>query len=97
MRKTIFAIALMSAMSAMAQKHAEVDVHARYTKVVTPVNGKYESKRPPVAERLFTSEAVEEENQGSTETPQEESETRLDVRQLLSEHAGKYGALSPVG
>lgn len=49
----------MSAMSAMAQKHAEVDVHARYTKVVTPVNGKYESKRPPVAERLFTSEAVE--------------------------------------
>ena len=35
MRKTIFAIALMSAMSAMAQKHAEVDVHARYTKVVT--------------------------------------------------------------
>lgn len=59
MRKTIFAIALMSAMSAMAQEHAEVDVHARYTKVVTPVNGKYESKRPPVAERLFTSEAVE--------------------------------------
>ena len=49
----------MSAMSAMAQEHAEVDVHARYTKVVTPVNGKYESKRPPVAERLFTSEAVE--------------------------------------
>ena len=94
MRKTIFAIALMSAMSAMAQEHAEVDVHARYTKVVTPVNGKYDSKRPPVAERLFTSEA---EDQGSTETPQEESETRLDVRQLLSEHAGKYGALSPVG
>ena len=59
MRKTIFAIALMSAMSAMAQEHAEVDVHARYTKVVTPVNGKYDSKRPPVAERLFTSEAVE--------------------------------------
>ena len=59
MRKTIFAIALMSAMSVMAQEHAEVDVHARYTKVVTPVNGKYESKRPPVAERLFTSEAVE--------------------------------------
>ena len=28
MRKTIFAIALMSAMSAMAQEHAEVDVHA---------------------------------------------------------------------
>ena len=49
----------MSAMSAMAQEHAEVDVHARYTKVVTPVNGRYESKRPPVAERLFTSEAVE--------------------------------------
>ena len=59
MRKTILTIALMSAMSAMAQEHAEVDVHARYTKVVTPVNGKYESKRPPVEERLFTSVAVE--------------------------------------
>ena len=49
----------MSAMSAMAQENATVDVNARYTKVVTPVNGKYESKRPPMAERLFTSEAVE--------------------------------------
>lgn len=52
-------MALLAAMTAMAQEHAEVDVHARYTKVVTPVNGKYESKRPPVEERLFTSVAVE--------------------------------------
>ena len=59
MRKTILAMALLAAMTAMAQEHAEVDVHARYTKVVTPVNGKYESKRPPVEERLFTSVAVE--------------------------------------
>ena len=35
MRKTILTIALMSAMSAMAQEHAEVDVHARYTKAVS--------------------------------------------------------------
>ena len=53
-------MALLTAMTtAMAQEHAEVDVHDRYTKVVTPVNGKYESKRPPVEERLFTSAAVE--------------------------------------
>ena len=39
----------MSAMSAMAQENATVDVNARYTKVVTPVNDKYESKRPPMA------------------------------------------------
>ena len=95
MRKTIFAIALMSAMSAMAQEHAEVDVHARYTKVVTPVNGKYESKRPPVAERLFTSEAVEKKIKEVQKLLKKNP--KLDVRQLLSEHAGKYGALSPVG
>ncbi len=60
MRKSIFTIALLTAtMSAMAQENAKVDVHARYTKVVTPVDGKYESKRPPVEERLFTSAAVE--------------------------------------
>ena len=38
-------MALLASMSAMAQENAEVDVHARYTKVVTPVNGKYESRR----------------------------------------------------
>lgn len=60
MKKTILTMALLTAMTtAMAQEHAEVDVHDRYTKVVTPVNGKYESKRPPVEERLFTSAAVE--------------------------------------
>lgn len=59
MRKTILTLALLASMSAMAQENAEVDVHARYTKVVTPVNGKYESKRPPVEDRLFTSTAVE--------------------------------------
>lgn len=60
MRKSIFTIALLTAtMSAMAQENATVDVHARYTKVVTPVDGKYESKRPPMEERLFTSAAVE--------------------------------------
>ena len=59
MRKTILAMALLASMTAMAQENAKVDVHARYTKVVTPVDGKYESKRPPVEDRLFTSTAVE--------------------------------------
>lgn len=52
-------MALLASMTAMAQENAKVDVHARYTKVVTPVDGKYESKRPPVEDRLFTSTAVE--------------------------------------
>ena len=52
-------MALLASMSVMAQENAKVDVHARYTKVVTPVDGKYESKRPPVEDRLFTSTAVE--------------------------------------
>ena len=40
MKKTILTMALLTAMTtAMAQEHAEVDVHDRYTKVVTPVDG----------------------------------------------------------
>lgn len=60
MKQTLFTIALLAATATMtAQENATVDVHSRYTKVVAPVKGKYESKRPPVDERLFTSTAVE--------------------------------------
>ena len=42
-----------------AQEHAEVDVSQRYISVVPDNTKVYESKRPPLSERLFTSEAVE--------------------------------------
>ena len=42
-----------------AQENAEVDVNQRYTSVVPDNTKVYPSKRPPLAERLFTSEAVE--------------------------------------
>ena len=42
-----------------AQEHAEVDVNQRYISVVPDNTKVYESKRPPLSERLFTSEAVE--------------------------------------
>ena len=60
MKQTLFTIAFLAATATMtAQENTTVDVHSRYTKVVAPVKGKYESKRPPVDERLFTSTAVE--------------------------------------
>ena len=42
-----------------AQEHAEVNVNQRYISVVPDNTKVYESKRPPLSERLFTSEAVE--------------------------------------
>lgn len=60
MKHTFLTIALLAAATtAAAQENATVDIHARYTQVVTPVDGQYTSKRPPVASRLFTSPAVE--------------------------------------
>ena len=59
MKHTVIALMLFAAAPAAAQQNATVDVHARYTRVVTPVDGRYESKRPPESERLFTSVAVE--------------------------------------
>ena len=59
MKQTLFTIALLAATTAAAQENATVDIHARYTQVVTPVDGQYTSKRPPAASRLFTSSAVE--------------------------------------
>jgi hypothetical protein len=46
-------------MTAVAQENAEVSVSNRYTSVVPDNTKVYPSKRPPVDERLFTSEAVE--------------------------------------
>ena len=48
-----------SLLTSSAQEDAEVDVHQRYTAVVPDNTKVYESKRPPLEERLFTSEAVE--------------------------------------
>ncbi len=43
----------------LAQEHAEVKLHERYTTVIPTDTKTYTSKRPPVGERLFTSDAVE--------------------------------------
>ncbi len=60
MKKTIWMTAcLLLSLTATAQENAEVDVHQRYTAVVPDHTKVYESKRPPMEERLFTSEAVE--------------------------------------
>ncbi len=53
------AIVSLCSIPAMAQEKAEVDISNRYTAVVPDHTTVYESKRPPVAERLFISDAVE--------------------------------------
>ncbi len=60
MRHLFLALSVLASVAATAQQNATVDIHERYTRVVTPADGRYESKRPPVADRLFTSEAVEQ-------------------------------------
>jgi len=59
MRKTMMIGCLLLSMAAAGQEKAEVDVSKRYTAVVPDHTKVYESKRPPVSERLFTSKAVE--------------------------------------
>lgn len=67
-------------------------------KVVTPVNGKYESKRPPVAERLFTSEAVEKKIKEVQKLLKRRIRNSPGCSPtVIRTYAGKYGALSPVG
>ncbi len=46
-------------LSVDAQENAKVDIHARYTKIVPDNTKVYESKRPPVEERLFVSDVIE--------------------------------------
>ncbi len=60
-KKTLLTALMLAASTTVAvgQVHAEVDVNKRYETVV-PDNVKvYPSKRPPVEERLFTSEKIE--------------------------------------
>ena len=59
MRKSLIVWCCMLSMAAAAQENAEVSVSNRYTSVVSDNTKVYPSKRPPVAERLFTSDAVE--------------------------------------
>jgi len=59
MRKALFMVCCLLSVTAVAQENAEVSVSNRYTSVVPDNIKVYPSKRPPLAERLFTSEAVE--------------------------------------
>ena len=59
MKNSLLVVCCLLSMTAAAQENAEVTVSNRYT-VVVPDNTKvYPSKRPPMAERLFVSDAVE--------------------------------------
>lgn len=61
MNKTLIAamLALAAIQPLQAQENADVDVHQRYTDTIA-AGQPYVSKRPPVSQRLFTSEAVEQ-------------------------------------
>lgn len=55
----IISLSLCMACYSVAQENGKVDVHARYTSIQIYKGNDFESKRPPLSERLFTSEAVE--------------------------------------
>ena len=55
----IISLSLCMACYSVAQENGKVDVHARYTSIQIYKGNDFESKRPPLDERLFTSEAVE--------------------------------------
>ena len=59
MRTVLFAASMMLSMTVAAQENAEVSVSNRYTAVVADNTKVFPSKRPPFAERLFVSDAVE--------------------------------------
>ena len=59
MRTVLFAASMMLSMTVAAQENAEVSVSNRYTAVVADNTKVFPSKRPPLAERLFVSDAVE--------------------------------------
>lgn len=59
MRTVLFAASMMLSMTVAAQENAEVNVSNRYTAVVADNTKVFPSKRPPLAERLFVSDAVE--------------------------------------
>lgn len=55
----ITSLSLCMAYSSVAQEDSKVVVHARYTSTQSYTGNTLESKRPPLNQRLFTSEAVE--------------------------------------
>ena len=59
MRECLFVACMMLSMTVAAQENAEVSVSNRYTAVVPDNTKVYPSKRPPLSERLFVSDAVE--------------------------------------
>lgn len=59
MKKSLLMMCCLLSMTVAAQENAEVVVSNRYTAVVPDNTKVFESKRPPVAERLFVSDAVE--------------------------------------
>ena len=59
MKKSLLVMCCLLSMTVAAQENAEVVVSNRYTAVVPDNTKVFESKRPPVAERLFVSNAVE--------------------------------------
>jgi meiotically up-regulated gene 157 (Mug157) protein len=59
MKKSLLVMCCLLSMTVAAQENAEVAVSNRYTAVVPDNTKVFESKRPPVAERLFVSDAVE--------------------------------------
>lgn len=59
MKKSLLVMCCLLSMTVAAQENAEVVVSNRYTAVVPDNTKVFESKRPPVAERLFVSDAVE--------------------------------------
>jgi len=59
MKKSLLVMCCLLSMTVAAQENAEVAVSNRYTTVVPDNTKVLESKRPPMAERLFVSDAVE--------------------------------------
>lgn len=59
MKKSLLVMCCLLSMTVAAQENAEVAVSNRYTAVVPDNTKVFESKRPPMAERLFVSDAVE--------------------------------------
>ena len=59
MKKSLLVMCCLLSMTVAAQENAEVAVSNRYTTVVPDNTKVFESKRPPMAERLFVSDAVE--------------------------------------
>ena len=59
MKKSLLVMCCLLTMTVAAQENAEVAVSNRYTTVVPDNTKVFESKRPPMAERLFVSDAVE--------------------------------------